>query len=76
MQTGPGTRQALRSWRLWEMANSRATSILRARRASMTGRVGSMTVGGGDRRGLVARLTPPSPIPHSGGAPVAASSPW
>ena len=41
------------------MANSRATSIMRARRASLAGRVGSTTVRGGDRRGLVARLTAP-----------------
>ena len=46
------------------MANSRATSIMRARRASLAGSVGTTTVGGGDRRGLVARLSLPPRFPR------------
>ena len=41
------------------MAISGVSGATRARPASLAGRVGSTTVGGGDRRGLVARLTPP-----------------
>ena len=41
------------------MAISGVSGATRARPASLAGRVGSTTVRGGDRRGLVARLTPP-----------------